>query len=318
MRKPKATLSFTATVCRAAAQLAFLFLACSFIWTAGCGVKQTVKIPVPPGIREAKQATFEDLLGVIHEYDGIRTLSCSDMELSFTSTRKREIGELEKWRSVHGYILLRRPDSTHFVLLVPVTQSTFLDVLSVGDQLSVWYPRKDEFYVGKNSQKEFIVEDDSGTREFSVPVRGTHIFEAIFPQGLPLDSPGVRVSVEEQTDTQASYYILSFFKEGKAPRIHLLRKLWIERAGLTIARQQVFEDDGHLVSDIGYSEPVLTGGFLMPLKIHIDRPADGYMLDLKFTKWNVNPDLPENAFELEPPPGARRITLKEEKKGGAF
>jgi hypothetical protein len=311
MRELKIFPSFTAIRYRTTALLCFAFWVGSFLWTTGCGVKQSIKIQVPSGIHNARQAGFEDLLRVIHAYDGIKTLSCPDMELTFTSTRKRDIGELEKWHSVHGYILLRRPDLTHFRLLAPIAKSTFLDVLSVGDELSVWYPRKNEFYLGKNSQKEFIIEDESGTREFSVPVRGTHIFEAIFPQGLPLDSPGVRVSMEEETDSQASYYILSFFREEEAPRVRLLRKIWIERAGLTIARQQVFEGEGHLESDMVYSDPAPAGGFLMPLRIHIDRPGEGYMLDLKFSKWNVNPDLPENAFELKPPPGARTITLKE-------
>jgi hypothetical protein len=318
MREPKEMPSVAAKRCGAIAVLPLLFLAGASLWTGGCGIKKTIKVEVPPHIRSARQAGFEDLLGALRRYDGIKTLSCSDMELGFTSTKKREIGELEKWRSINGYILLRRPDSIHFVLLIPVTKSTFLDVLSVGDKLSVWYPRKNEFYLGRNSQKDFIVEDESGTREFSVPVRGTHIFEAILPQGLPLDSPGTRVSLEELADNQNSYYVLSFFREGKTPRMYLLRKIWIERAGLTIARQQVFEDDGRLVSDIVYSESVLTGSFLMPLRIHIDRPTDGYMLDLKFKKWNVNPDLPENAFELEPPPGARTITLQEKGPDNAF
>jgi hypothetical protein len=313
MRKTKELLSFTANNRRAAALLSSAFLLGIVLWTAGCGIKQTIK--VSPGIRNARTAGFEDLIEVIRGYDGITGLSCSDMELTFTSSRKREIGELEKYRSLHGYILLRRPDSTHFVLLMPVTKSTFLDVLSVGDNLSVWYPRKNEFYQGRNSQKEFVVEDASGAREFTIPVRGTHIFEAIFPQSVALDTPGVWVIDEEQTDSQASYYVLSFVKEEKAPRMRTLRKIWIERAGLTIARQQVYGGEGAVLSDIIYSEGVKTEGFVMPHSIHIERPEDGYILDLKFEKWSINPELPGNAFELQPPPGARSVTLKE--KGSA-
>jgi hypothetical protein len=311
MKEAKNLPSFTVIRLQTAVLLALVFLLSSSIWTAGCSVKTTIKIEVPAGLRNAKTAGWEELIAIIRSYDGISSLSCSDMELVFTSSRKKNIGELEKWHSVNGYILLRRPDSTHFVLLIPVTKSTFLDVLSVGDFLSVWNPRKNEFYEGKNSQKEFVIEDASGTREFTVPVRGTHIFEAIFPQGVALDTSGIWVDVEEQADSRESYYVLSFLKEGKTPRIHTLRKIWIERSGLSIARHQVFGDEGQVISDIEYSDKVRAEGFLMPLKIHIDRPADGYALDLKFKKWNINPDLPGNAFELAPPPEAQVIRLKE-------
>jgi outer membrane lipoprotein-sorting protein len=61
---------------------------------------------------------------------------------------------------------------------------------------------------------------------------------------------------------------------------------------------------------------VKTEGFVMPHSIHIERPGDGYILDLKFEKWSINPDLPGNAFELQPPAGARSVTLKEKGRAG--
>jgi hypothetical protein len=290
-----------------------------FVWAvnSGCGIKQTVKVIVPDGIRLAKTAGFDELLGIIRGYDRITALSCSDMKLVFTSLRKIESGELERFRSVDGYILLRRPDSTHMVLLTPVTSSRLLDILSVGDDLAVWYPRKNEFYEGKNTAKVLAVDDPSGTGDFTVPLRGSHIFEAIFPQGVALDTPGVWVAIEQQVQEKGSYYVLCFIKEGTAPRIHTLRKIWIERAGLTIARQQVFTDDGQVASDIVYSNQSNVEGFMMPQDIRIERPLDGYILDLRFATWRINPDLEAGAFELKPPPGAQIIRLREKGSGDA-
>ncbi len=277
-----------------------------------CSVKQTIKVDVPQNVRQAKTAGFDDLLGIIRSYDRISSLSCNEMYLTLTSSKKMDLGELEKYHTVRGYILLRRPDATHLVLLMPVTKSTLFDVLSIGDKLSVWFPRENKFYEGSNSARELVVEDPSGAKQFSIPIRGTHIFDAIFPQSAVLDSPDVWVGLEEQSDARASYYVLSFLKEEQAPRIRILRKIWIERSGLTIARQQLFADEGQLVSDIAYSNDVKIEGFDLPLQIHIDRPVDGYMLDLKFRTWNINPrDLTDNAFELSPPPGAQIIHLKE-------
>ena len=279
---------------------------------SGCSVKQTIKVDVPQNIRQAKTAGFDDLLGIIKSYDRINSLSCNEMYLTLTSSKKMDVGELEKYHTVRGYILLRRPDATHLVLLMPVTKSTLFNVLSIGDKLSVWFPKENKFYEGSNSAKELVVEDPSGAKQFSIPIRGTHIFDAIFPQSVVLDSPDVRIGLEEQADARASYYVLSFVKEEQAPRIRILRKIWIERAGLTIARQQVFGDEGQVVSDIAYSNDIKIEGLDLPLRIHIDRPVDGYMLDLRFGNWNINPpDLTDNAFELLPPPGAQIIHLKE-------
>jgi hypothetical protein len=297
-------------------------LAVSAIWLAasGCLVKRTVKIVVPQGIRQAKTAGFDELLAIIRGYDKINTLSCSDMELTFTSLRKRDAGELEKYRSLRGYILLRRPDSVHFVLLIPITKSRFVDVLSVGDRLSVWSPRENRFYEGKNSAKELVFEETAGSREFKIPIRGPHIIEAIFPQSIGFDFPGIWLGVDEQTDGRVSYYVLTVSKEGSGRamprRIHTLRKIWIERFGLTIARQQVFGDEGEMVSDILYSDEVQIDGSPLPLQIHIDRPVDGYMLDLKFKGWSINPELPDDAFELTAPPGAETVRLKEKGRSG--
>lgn len=278
---------------------------------SGCSIKQTVKVNVPQGIREAKTADFKDLLNLLRGYDRITSLTCNELRLTFTSSRKVDIGELEKYPTLKGYILLQRPNSTHLVLLMPVTQSKFLDVLSVGDSLSVWYPRENNFYEGRNSARDLVVEDPSGAKDFAVPIRGSHIFEAIFPQSIAFDDPGVWISLDEQRDGQSSYYILTFTKEGIRPRAHTIRKIWIERLGLTIARQQVFGDEGQIVSDIAYANQMKMEGFSIPQQIHIERPVDGYTLDLSFKNWRINPELSEDAFKLQPPSGAKIVALKE-------
>jgi hypothetical protein len=276
-----------------------------------CGVKQTVKVKVPPAIQQAKSAGFEELLTILHEYDRIQSLSCNELKLSLTSLRKMGSGELEKYRSVKGYILLQRPDSTHLVLLAPIIESKLFDILSVGDDLFVWYPRENAFYRGKNSAKELVAEDPSGTREFSVPIRGTHIYEAVFPQSIALNSPGVWVTLDEQKDDRASYYILTFIREGSRPRGQTLRKIWIERLGLTIARQQVFAEDGRISSDISYTSHEKVGDISLPQQIHIERPLDAYTLDLSFKGWRINPELADEAFRLAPPAGAKEILLRD-------
>jgi hypothetical protein len=126
-----------------------------------------------------------------------------------------------------------------------------------------------------------------------------------------LNAPGTRYSMEEEEDSEAKYYVFGLYKETEGQRIRTERRLWIERSSLTIARQQLYLDNGQIASDITYSDPIAIDGFLLPLKIHIDRPLDGYALDLEFKSWRINPDLADNTFVLTPPEGAQIILLKE-------
>jgi len=274
----------------------------------GCSIKQKVRVQVPPSIQQAKTASYDELLGILKSYDKISDLRSSGLRLTLIYG-KRESGELEKYRSAPGYILLRKPDSTHMVLQNPVSKTTVLDLLSVDEDFSAWIPSRNKFYIGKNSAKELVFDDTT------IPIRGTHIFEAIFPHDLSLGARGIRTSLNEELNASAKYYVLSVYRDDGAPRIHTIRRIWIERSELTIARQQFFHENGQIdqiASDIEYSDMEQANGFFLPLKIHIDRPLDGYALTLEFksNSWRVNEGLPDNAFILKPPEGAQIVHPK--------
>ncbi len=280
------------------------------IWAGntGCGIKRTVKVTVPPGILQAKSATFDELLGIIRSYDNIYCLSSNNLRITLTSG-KRESGELQKYASAPGYIVLQRPNSTRLAVQYPVTRNTILDLLSVGDDFCVWVPSENKYYTGKNSAKELVAEDLPNSPGFTL--RATHIFEAIIPQVIVKDIPDVLFASAEEVSADAKYYIFTVFREGVAPRLHVVKRIWIERSALTIARQQVYQEEGQLVSDIAYSHVIQVDGFALPQRIRIDRPVDRYCLDIEFKNWLVNPELPDSAFTLAPPSGAQIVPFKE-------
>ena len=123
--------------------------------------------------------------------------------------------------------------------------------------------------------------------------------------------PDFCIPWKKTTDPEAKYYVLSVYRESATKRIHAVRKLWIERSSLSIARQQVYLDEGQMVSDIVYSNETEVDGLKLPLRIHIDRPLDGYALNLEFKSWRIDPDLPDNAFSLKLPEGVQIIHLIE-------
>jgi hypothetical protein len=281
-----------------------------FILTAagGCGIKKQINVEVPQKILQARTATLDELLGIINNYERINNLSCSSIKLTLV-LGKRESGELDKYKKAPGYLVLRRPDSIRLVVQEPIIKTPQLDLLSVNDDFSIFIRSRNEFYTGKNSAKELVAEDAPDAPE--IPIRPGHLFKAILPQGISNDLPGTRIIMEEDMDPDANYYALSICREGTARRDYIVRRIWIERSSLTIARQRLFGEDGQILSDIVYSNMNLTDGFYLPQEIHMDRPQDGYTFDMEFNsdRWRVNSDLRDKAFILTPPEGSRIIHL---------
>jgi outer membrane lipoprotein-sorting protein len=282
---------------------------------SGCGVKHTVSVPVPKQILNAKVATREELLSLLDGYSKVASLSSTTMKITAT-LGSVETGKLQEYHSAPGYILLQRPDRIRLDVQNPVTRNTLLDVSSIGDDFGLWDVRDRKFFIGKNSADELEIEGE--TQNISLAFRPVHIYEAILPQAVPVDQPDVRISLKEAQDAQAKYYVISVFKEMPSPWIQTIREIWIERSNLVLARQIVYEGDGRVVSRVFYQRMTLQYGAPLPLSMRIERPTDGYTIDLEFKNWRVDPSLPADAFVLTPPPGARVITLKEKQRSGAF
>lgn len=291
--------------------LALAFVACLAL--PGCLVRQKIKVAVPPKILNAKSATFDQLLDLVRKQSTqVESLSCSSLKVSLKSG-KLESGVLQSYPSAPGYILLKRPEIVRMSIQYPVTKTAIADMLSVGDNFEIWVPKWNKLFVGKNSMKELEAEGNSGIAE--IPLRPAHILDAILPPSITPIAPGVRVALEEDQDAFAKYYVISVYSDAGDSRLLPLRKLWIERSDMVLVRQQVFEDHGKLRGIIHYSNLTTVQGVLLPMSIRVDRPSDGYSVDLECKNWKLNPNFDDNAFNLPQPESALRIQLKE--KGGS-
>jgi outer membrane lipoprotein-sorting protein len=272
---------------------------------SGC-VKRTVNVPVSARVREAKTATLEGLLSQLDRYTKqVVSLSSSSVRVTFTSGRL-DSGQLQEYRSAPAYILLKRPDMIRLNVQNPLTKTTIVELESRGEEFHVWYPRENKFFTGRNDVREFEVEGQPG-----FTARPIHLFEAILPRSVAPGASDERIAMAEEQDASAKYYVLSLYHETGGPRIIPVRRLWIDRSNLAVARMETFSEDGAKTSIIDYSGFVETEGLILPLSVRIERPVDKYMLSMQFKAWRVNPDLPDTAFVLMPPEGAQRVILKE-------
>jgi outer membrane lipoprotein-sorting protein len=296
--------------CGRSSGLNWLAIAVLAVSAGACGIKRTVKIVTSPRVAQAKTASLDELLANLESSsEHVSSLVSNAMRVTFTSG-KVESGKLQEYRSAPGYILLKRPDSIRLNVQNPLTKTSIVELVSVGDQFGIWYPHDNKFYIGTNSAKELEVE---GAPTFSA--RPSHIFEAIFPQKIGFRERGYRISMEEERDVTTKYYVLTMFRDLGDQKMEPVRKLWIDRADLTVTRQYMYGEHGVVVSMIQYSDVAVFDGVMLPLSIRIERPVDGYILDMQFKSWRVNTDLPDTAFLMTPPSGAQKVVLKEKGRG---
>lgn len=294
-----------AQTCTAAVLLVLTF------W--GCGIKTEVTMPVSAKVAAARTATLLEVLTMLKEYsDKITSLSSTSVRVTLT-TEKAESGKLQKYHAAPGYILLRRPDDILMNIQAPLTSTTILELVSRGDQFEIWNPSDNKVYIGRNSAKAFELEENGQPLAFTA--RPIHIFQAILPQLIELGQPDRRISFTEWQDAQAKYYILTLLQETGGPVMRVLRRLWVERSEMVVVREETYTETGQVASIVDYSNPGRFDGVLLPRTIRIDRPIDGYSLDLRFNQWRVNPSLADSSFALNPPPEAQRVILREKGNG---
>ena len=80
---------------------------------------------------------------------------------------------------------------------------------------------------------------------------------------------------------------------------------------MAVVKDVSFTDAGEIAGIVDYSDFSSIEGFLLPQAIRIDRPMDGYSLDLHVRDWRVNPKLEDESFILNVPPDVERVVLKE-------
>lgn len=275
-----------------------LTLAALLLLSPGCLVRQ-FKV-IRPGLgptAKLREATLPELLDYLKIRDqSIRSLQITaDMEPSLGSVQKGEVSEL---KDVRGFILFRRPADIRMIGLYPVVRNTAFDMVSNGIDFKLWVPMKNKFIVGKNE----IVQPSPNKLE---NLRPEHILEALLvrPPG-----DGEETLLENFTDeANADYIIHTVKRRGSGPVLY--RNIWFDRIGLRIVRQEIFAENGDIISDARYQNYENAQGISFPKVISIARPKEEYGVKLTMVKVEVNPELTNDKFLLEQPPGSDLLDL---------
>jgi outer membrane lipoprotein-sorting protein len=263
--------------------------------------KRVVK---PPGVKENKpllRATKEELIQRIRNIsDPIESFNLKvDMAPSVGNLYG---GTVTDYTSIIGYILYRKPDQMRVIGLEPAIHGTAFDMVSTGNEFRVSIPLKDRFFEGRNDAPP------SNTQNKLENLRPAAFLTALLirPPDPKLD---LTMFVDDTNETKALYILMMVRRFGD--ELKPVRNIYFDRYTLDIARQKTFDPDGYITSDTTYTNWNNHNGIKFPDLIDIQRPKDGYEVNLKVMDLKLNtPDITAEKFVLDPPAGAEVRTLK--------
>jgi hypothetical protein len=303
--------------------------------SSGCfSPKTRVRIPT---LLKSENASQERLLAEISRFARIYSMR-AQMDLKFEDNSFAEFGIGEKYRRANGDVVVQRPGKILLKVEAPVIRRAIAQMTSEGEKFRVAILEDGgageyrKFVVGSNGADYSSLQKQVNPVENNDPkapkqnvnafamLRPQHFTEAILIR--PVDTVSniyVRSELfQEEYETNGKdqqpsrsvlrgYYILDEIRRDSDGTMRIMRRFWFDRSGaVRLARQQIFDAQGGIDSDVTYSDE----GDLsdkaeykkLPLRIEVTRPKEKYKMSLSFQNpsgVSIGKEYPEAAFVLE-------------------
>jgi outer membrane lipoprotein-sorting protein len=268
----------------------------------------------PPGGAPAplQTATKQDLIARYNlQADAITSLNASvTMTLTAGSAYT---GVMKQYHEINGFVLAEKPSSIRVIGQAPVVGTNIFDMESDGQTFNIFIPSQNKFLTGPASLE----------RPSAKPIenlRPQHLTDAIFWNSILAQSP---ILIEEASEGPSRYYVLTVVRPATRSAAdtsanedwEIARKVWFDRADLSVTRVQTYDPGGKLGSDVRYAGWDNFAGVKYPRRISLDRPANDYNLQIGITKLTLNETITLDRFVLKQPPGAELVRVGEESQG---
>jgi len=260
-----------------------------------------------------RDATLEQLIDFINTNSArLQSLQANvDYNVTVSKEKKDKPNEFKvtEYTEISGLLLVRKPDMLRMRGLVPAVRSTLFDMSGNAKGFALSIPGQSKFFVGSNQISRPSIQPLENIRP---PV----IFDALLLK--PIDHQNEIAVLEQGTEMvkdpkshkdlqQQDYEVIVIRKEGT--NWYLSRKIIFSRVDLQPDRQLIYNLQGQVVTDASYETFKDYGGSLLPETVHINRPVEGYSIQITFSKVTANQPLRDDQFVLNQPPGSKVINL---------
>lgn len=264
----------------------------------GCGVlSTTAPLPPAPKLMTANREALIDTIQRIASVDSMKAVIGVTLTVE-NSDKTKEV----RYRDVRGALVTRRPGWIRTSGETPGGIAKVYDMVSDGSSFRVHLPWRNKVYEGRN-ELTHVSENRAEN------LRPQHILDAIMLEPIS-DLRGVLLDVEMYGS--AGYQVLLQTDADEEGYRHIRRKYWFSRSDLELARLMILDDRTEIVTDAWYRDWSEHNGVPYPQFIRIERPQDGYELEIEILRPGLNEEIPDESFELALPKG-----IEVERVGGA-
>lgn len=282
----------------------------------------------------AKQA---QLMAEINRFASVTSVRAK-MDLKFEDNSFAQFGNKEVYRSADGEVTVMRPANIFLKVQVPVIKSDVAQMSSDGKKFQVAILQDGgsgkfkKFVIGSNDADYSILqrklaneETENGSGEIKENVnafanlRPQHFTDAMLvrptsPEDVYTQSSIFQIEEDEKAPKKSplrsvlrGYYLLDEFVKQDDGSLQISRRFWFDRVGgIRLARQQIFDAQGEIESDIVYGRQ----GALsdqpeyrdLPLEIVVTRPQEKYSMKLTYQTPSdvvIGRTYPETGFVLK-------------------
>ncbi len=253
-----------------------------------------------------RTASVEQLGKELADRDAaIKTLNAQ--VLVTASTGGSRTGTVTEYTSFRGYIFVQKPASLRVILQVPVLGSRALDMVSDGKQFTLVRASKTLGDIWMQGSNQVTKPSKNGLENLRPPV----FLDSLLVPGV---QPGEFVNLTESTRVlqEASKhhdaieepdYDLTVLKAKSGNILQRERTIHISRVTMLPFQQDIYDDDGQIVTQALYDKYQQSAGQMFPALITIKRPVDEYSLKIEVTKLTLNETFDADQFELKIPAG---------------
>ncbi len=253
-----------------------------------------------------RSAGVETLQKEVSERDGaIKTLRAS---VDFTlTTGGGRTGKVTEYRAFHGYIYVRKPHDLRVIMQVPVLGSRALDMVSDANNFTLVHATATKGDVWMQGTNTVTTPSKNGIENLRPPV----FFDSLLVPGVSGDEYSaltestriLPVVGKKNEDMEEPDYDLAVMKSKDGKILQTKRVVHINRVNMLPYQQDIYNDNGQIVTQALYDNYKDVGGQQFPMLITIKRPLDEYSLKVQIRDLKLNETLEDDQFELKIPEG---------------
>ncbi|WP_218623941.1 hypothetical protein [Granulicella sp. dw_53] len=266
----------------------------------GC-LTHTYSVPKTRPAEVVLDATLGQLVQQVESrYNAIQTMTAT-VEIEATTGGSHQ-GKATDSPSFSGYIFMRKPADMRVLLKLPVLGSKALDMVTDGKTFKLIIPPRNKAIVGSNSvttpSKNGLENIRPAVFFDSLMVRGVQPTElmSLSSDLRVIENPKKKKDLIEEPD-----YDLEILSQPQNQVTRILRVIHISRANLLPYQQDLYNEQGQIVTRAFYSDYQKFGDIDFPSHIIIRRPLDELSLSVIITKLVLNQKLEDDQFELKIP-----------------